>query len=91
MLKILTVMLTGILVGRLTRAVARIPLKPVTVVLVWCLLFFLGYEAGANDDVMGSIGTLGLKALLLSIAGLTGSILLSFILWRTIKHEEEGR
>ncbi|MGM9712530.1 MAG: LysO family transporter [Prevotella sp.] len=91
MLIILTVMLTGILIGRLTRSVPGMPLKQLTLFLVWCLLLILGYEAGANDDVMTSIGTLGLKAFILSVAGLAGSILLSSMLWHSIKHKEEHR
>ena len=66
--------------GRLSTAVQRL-----IMVLIWLLLFLLGVEAGSNPRIVGSITTLGLEALLLAVAGIAGSAVLAWALWRWSK------
>ena len=82
MLKIVAIMLSGMAVGFLMRK-RRLKLVPHAVtVLIWLLLFFLGVEVGENPQVIEGITSLGLEALWLALAGLAGTILLSWALWR---------
>ena len=69
-----------LLLGRLSTAVQRL-----IMVLIWLLLFLLGVEAGSNPRIVGSITTLGLEALLLAVAGIAGSAVLAWALWRWSK------
>ena len=87
MLKIVAIMLSGMAVGFLMRK-RRLKLVPHAVtVLIWLLLFFLGVEVGENPQVIKGITSLGLEALWLALAGLAGTILLSWALWRWTRRE----
>lgn len=87
MLKIVAIMLSGMAVGFLMRK-RRLKLVPHAVtVLIWLLLFFLGVEVGENPQVIEGFTSLGLEALWLALAGLTGTILLSWALWRWTRRE----
>ncbi len=87
MLKIVAIMLSGMAVGVLMRK-RRLKLVPHAVtVLIWLLLFFLGVEVGENPQVIEGITSLGLEALWLALAGLAGTILLSWALWRWTRRE----
>lgn len=69
-------MLLGVLLGRLLRgqrwigALSRC-ISPAIVLL----LFFLGVAVGGNEQLMRNLPLLGGKALLLSLAGVAGSLL----------------
>ena len=90
MLKIVAIMLCGMGVGFLLRK-RKLAFVPVMVtVLIWLLLFFLGAEVGANPSIMHAIQNLGLEALLLSLAGVAGSIALAWALWRLASRKKKG-
>lgn len=42
---------------------------------IYILLFIIGIEVGSYREILGNMGTLGLKALLLAAGGLLGSAL----------------
>ena len=89
MLKIVAIMLSGMAVGFLLRK-RRLRVVPHAVtVLIWLLLFFLGVEVGTNPQVIEGITSLGLEALWLSLAGLVGTVLFSWALWRWISHRKD--
>lgn len=46
---------------------------------IYLLLFLLGISVGTNKVIMNSLPTLGWKALLLTLAGLAGSLLLAWL------------
>ena len=90
MLKFVAIILSGMAVGFLLR---KRPLKVmlhVVTVLIWLLLFFLGIEVGENPQVVGGISRLGLEALWLSLAGLVGTILFSWALWRWVNASKKS-
>lgn len=91
MLKVVFIMLTGVAVGRLLRSYSLRWLPKVTMSLIWCLLFLLGYEVAGDPLVSGSLGTFGIEALVLSAAGIAGSIVFSWLLWKMVTHRKEGR
>lgn len=53
----------------------------------WLLLFLLGISIGSNQVIIRNIGTLGIEAFILSFGAISGSVLLSFILYRFFKDE----
>lgn len=90
MLKIVAIMLSGMAVGFLLRK-RRLRVVPHAVtVLIWALLFLLGMEVGSNPQVIEGITSLGLEALWLSLAGLAGTVLFSWALWRWVSHRKGG-
>ena len=50
--------------------------------LIWLLLFLLGVEVGGNPRVVGSLGSLGVEAIVLALSGVLGSALLCKVLFR---------
>ncbi len=90
MLKFVAIILSGIAVGLLLRK-RRLRVVPHTVtVLIWALLFFLGVEVGENPQVINGISNLGLEALWLSLAGIAGTVLFSWALWRWVDSKKKG-
>ena len=57
--------------------------------LIWLLLFLLGIEVGSNDRIISALPTLGVEALVLSVAATLGSCLLAWGLWRMVKGGSE--
>lgn len=90
MLKFVAIILSGMAVGFLLRKRQLRVVPHMVTVLIWLLLFFLGVEVGENPQVIEGITSLGLEALWLSIAGLAGTILFSWALWRWVNGKKKG-
>lgn len=90
MLKFVAIILSGMAVGFLLRKRQLRMVPHMVTVLIWLLLFFLGIEVGENPQVIEGITSLGLEALWLSIAGLAGTILFSWGLWRWVNGKKKG-
>ena len=90
MLKFVAIILSGMAVGFLMRKRQLRIVPNLVTVLIWLLLFFLGVEVGENPQVIGGITTLGIEALWLSLAGLAGTILFSWVLWQWVKGKKKG-
>ena len=73
MLKIVMIMLCGIGAGYLLRNRKMSFIGRVITALIWVLLFLLGIEVGANPRIVNGLQTLGLEAIVLTIAGSLGS------------------
>lgn len=58
--------------------------------LIWTLLFMLGIEVGSNEQIIKSLPTLGVEALVVSICGTLGSCALALGLWKMAKQEKKG-
>lgn len=90
MLKFVAIILSGMAVGFLLRKRQLRVVPHMVTVLIWLMLFFLGIEVGENPQVIEGITSLGLEALWLSIAGLAGTILFSWGLWRWVNGKKKG-
>jgi len=53
-----------------------------TMLFILILLFFMGVNLGKNQVVLQNITTAGLKALLISVGGIAGSICISLPVYR---------
>lgn len=75
---------TGTLLGYLLRRHSRIHDlgSHVTILSIYVLLFLLGLSVGADEAIARSLYQLGLEALVLSLAGLSGSVLMAWALGR---------
>jgi uncharacterized membrane protein YbjE (DUF340 family) len=61
---------------------------------IYLLLFLLGIAIGTNEIIVRNLPTLGLKALLISIGGVVGSVLFASIayhLWIKPKHSDNEK
>lgn len=90
MLKVVAIMLSGMAVGFLLRK-RQLRLVPHAVtVLIWLLLFLLGIEVGSNPQVINGITSLGLEALWLSVAGMAGTLVFAWALWKWVSAKKKG-
>lgn len=77
---IIGIMLTGMLVGYLLRNKRLLWIKIITL-LIWTLLFLLGIDVGGNEAIIKGLHTLGLEAIIITLAAVTGSVLYAWGLW----------
>ena len=78
------IMLCGIGTGYLLRNRKMSFIGRVITALIWVLLFLLGIEVGANPHIVNGLQTLGLEAIVLTIAGSLGSATFAWALWRYV-------
>lgn len=72
---IIGIMLTGMLLGFLLRNKRLSWIHKIITLLIWVLLFLLGIDVGGNEAIIKGLYTLGLEALIITLAAVTGSIL----------------
>lgn len=52
---------------------------------IYAMLFTFGITIGSNPDFFDNIGRYGIQAVILSVAGIIGSILASMIAWKVLR------
>lgn len=78
---IIGIMLTGMLLGYLLRSKRLTWIHKVITLLIWLLLFLLGIDVGGNEAIVKGLHAIGLEALIITAAAVTGSILAAWGLW----------
>ena len=78
---IIGIMLTGMLLGFLLRNKRLSWIHKIITLLIWVLLFLLGIDVGGNEAIIKGLHTLGLEALIITLAAVIGSILCAWGLW----------
>ena len=85
MFTVIMIMLAGICAGLLTKGRHAALVGRTITALIWLLLFLLGFEVGCNPSVTGSIGSLGVEAFILAAAGVLGSSVSAWALYKYAK------
>ena len=93
MLIYLVIMGTGIALGYKSRTFsskskARSRFQTVC---LWIILFLLGHQLGANEEVAASVSSMGLTGLVLSLAAMTGSFLVVLSLRKALEGQKSAR
>lgn len=83
-------MAAGIGAGYLLRRRLLRHLGKIVSVLIWVLLFLLGVEVGGDERIVRGIASLGLEAVMVTLAGVAGCGLLSLLLWKLVKGRKGG-
>lgn len=78
---IIGIMLTGMLTGYLLRNHRLKWIHKIITLLIWVLLFLLGLDVGANEAIIKGLHTIGLEAIVITLAAVLGSALLAGVLW----------
>ncbi|MFN3557499.1 MAG: LysO family transporter [Bacteroidales bacterium] len=93
MLTIVLIMLAGMLVGYFLRGQKKTLHfnGRLTIITIWLLLFFLGLSIGNNDHIMQKLPELGVAALWVSVAGVTGSVLSAWLVWKFFFASKGGK
>lgn len=78
---IIGIMLTGMLTGYLLRNHRLTWIQKIITFLIWTLLFLLGIDVGGNQTIIKGLHTLGLEAVVITLAAVAGSTLCAWGLW----------
>jgi len=92
MTEVLVIMTAGMLLGYALRSKLKV-IKLVnksTIWIIFILLFFMGISVGADDKIMNNIGSLGLLGLILSVTAISGSVMLSWIVYNLFFKDQDG-
>ncbi|MEW5845191.1 MAG: LysO family transporter [Bacteroidota bacterium] len=84
MIAVVSIMIGGMLLGFLLKAKQRIVSvnEKLITYAIYLLLFMMGVSIGSNDQIMNSLSSLGVLALILSIGAVAGSILTGFVIFK---------
>lgn len=88
MLVIFAVIIGGIIAGRLLSSWRLVFVSRMITVIIWLLLFLLGLEVGSDPAVVGGMATLGRTAFVIFACSVAGSICMSWLLWRCVRHRD---
>ena len=92
MFTIIGLMLTGMLLGFLLRKQKLSGIHKVITVLIWLLLFLLGIDVGGNQKIINGLHTIGLEAIVITLAAVLGSVTAAWALWYVLyKINKEGQ
>lgn len=86
---VITIMFIGIGTGYLLRHHPLPWIQKFITLLIWLLLFLLGIEVGQNENVIRSLPTLGLEALIIAIVCISGSCICAQILWKRVSQRKK--
>lgn len=91
MFTIIGLMLTGMLLGFLLRKQKLSGIHKVITVLIWLLLFLLGIDVGGNQKIINGLHTIGLEAIVITLAAVLGSVTAAWTLWYVLykRNKEE--
>lgn len=81
MFTIIGIMLAGISIGYAMRFKRLSWIPRVITVFIWLLLFLLGVNVGANERIVKGLYSLGVDALIITLAAVIGSVLAAWGLW----------
>lgn len=81
---VIGLMITGVIFGYILRNQQLNHISKLITGLIWILLFLLGIDVGGNEQIMSSLHTLGVEALMITVFALVGSVLAAWALWKWI-------
>lgn len=92
MFTIIGLMLTGMLLGFLLRRQKLSWIHKVITILIWLLLFLLGIDVGGNQEIINGLHTIGMEAIIITVAAVLGSVTAAWALWYVLyKRNKEER
>lgn len=90
MFTVIGFMFGGMLLGFLLRRHDMTWIHKVITFLIWMLLLILGIEVGGNKRIIEGLGTIGIEAIVMTIAFVSGSCIFAWALW-CVLYKRKGR
>lgn len=81
----------GVLIGYLFQKRNLNFIHRIITLLIWLLLFLLGTEVGGNRMLIEGLHSLGLEALVITLAAVIGSVLGAWGLWLFVSAGKRGK
>ena len=60
-------------------------------VCLWIILFLLGHQLGADEEVAASVSSMGLTGLVISLASMAGSFVVVLLLRKALEGQKSAR
>jgi len=91
MIEILIIMFAGVILGFILRKQKYIIMlvDKLTSISIYLLLFLLGLGVGNNELIINQFSQVGINAILLAFAGISGSVLLSYFVYKLFARDEK--
>ena len=92
MIGVLITMIAGIITGVFIHRkdhLIKINDRLITIA-IYALLFLLGISVGLNKTVVQNIGTLGFQALIITTGAISGSVLISWLVYKVFFKEKQN-
>ena len=79
------------LLGFLLRRQKLSWIHKVITILIWLLLFLLGIDVGGNQEIINGLHTIGMEAIIITVAAVLGSVTAAWALWYVLykRNKEE--
>lgn len=92
MFSVISFIFIGIVLGRVfcrkRQKVQEVLLPRILTFFIWILLFLLGVEVGCNEQLLASLPTLGVEALVLGLLSTLGSCFAAYLFWRRCRKHD---
>ena len=84
MIEILVIMAAGMVIGYLLRQKQAVfaVIDRIVMGIIFLLLFVLGISVGLNETVVSSIHIIGIKAVVLTLGAVMGSVSCCWLAWK---------
>lgn len=86
---VIAFMLIGGILGYLFRKREPGYISKAIMILICLLLLLLGIDVGKNPEIIEGIATIGVEALIITLAAVAGSAIMSLLLWKYIKSRKK--
>lgn len=90
MFTVILLMFAGMILGISIRKYHIRYINKLITPLIWLLLFILGIEVGSNKQIINGLATLGMEAIIITIAAVLGSCMAAWILWYALYKRKKG-
>jgi len=86
MITVIVLMTVGIVLGLVLNKIPKLikMVEKLITYTIYLLLFLLGISVGINEKIISNLDSIGVKALLITLGAIGGSILVTWPLYRTI-------
>jgi uncharacterized membrane protein YbjE (DUF340 family) len=85
MLYLTVPLVTGIIAGYLLRGRRRVDVSRASVVIIFVLIFSLGFSIGTNSKLLNSLPSIGVSALAIATLSVAFSVLFAILIGRKLK------
>ncbi len=92
MIEVLLLMFAGIMTGYFMRNKRNIILivEKMIIISIFLLLFFMGFSIGRDPLIISQLPLLGVTAVLISIGGVLGSMIIALVVWKYLFDTKPG-
>ena len=92
MFKIIGIIVLGVIIGVVLRKrLSMIIISKAMTFIIYMLLLILGIAVGANEEIILNLGTLGYKALVITLGSLIGSCLFAMLIYKKMFNKSQTK